>query len=447
MLINDEVENQRSSREPRQSLQDSRSGALLTTKSRSRRSKRLGFGILSLLLGLGLLVAIKNHSAVSARKLLTTAGGAGAFPVPIVAGQVVQRDVPVYLDGLGTVQAFNTVTVHVRVDGQLQKLGFVEGQDVHQGDSIAQIDPDPYRTQVEQNEAKKGQDEAQLANARVELERDTALVAQKILSQQDYDTQKAMVNQLEAAVKADQAAIDNAKVQLNYTTVVSPIDGRTGIRLVDAGNIVHATDPNGLVVITQLRPVSVVFTLPEQTLNEIHKHLSGDELAVLAVDRDNRTVLDEGKLAVIDNQIDATTGTIKLKATFPNPDLRLWPGQFVNARLLLTTRKDSLVVPVAVIQRGPAGPYAFVIKDDSTVEIRPVKVAQIEDGQALIEDGLRSGERVVVDGQYKLQANSRVKLAESGISVKAAKSADAAAHSDRPEPSAASGKAGGLIRQ
>jgi len=247
----------------------------------------------------------------------------------------------------------------------------------------------------------------------VELKRDAELLAASIVSQQVYDTQKALVDQFDAAVKADQAAIDSAKVQLQYTTIVSPIDGRTGIRLVDQGNIVHANDATGLVVITQLRPISVVFTLPEQTLNDIQKQMAAGQLTVLAVDRDNSTVLSEGKLAVIDNQIDTTTGTIKLKATFPNGDLRLWPGQFVNARLWLTTRKDGTVVPASVIQRGPEGAYAFVIKDDSTVQIRPVKVSQIEQGQALIDEGLQPGERVVVDGQYKLQAGSRVKLSQS----------------------------------
>ncbi|MBU6399827.1 MAG: efflux RND transporter periplasmic adaptor subunit, partial [Verrucomicrobia bacterium] len=243
--------------------------------------------------------------------------------VPVVEGTVGQKDVPIYLDGLGTVQAFNTVTVRVRVDGQLQKLNFVEGQDVHAGQVLAQIDPDPYRTQVEQDEAKKKEDEAQLANAQLQLTRDTQLLAQQIVAQQDYDAQKALVDQLVATVQADQAAIDNARVQLNYTTVVSPIDGRTGILQVDVGNIVHASDSNGIVVITQLRPISVVFTLPEQTFSEIEQQRSRGELAVVAVGRDNRTVLDRGKLAVIDNQIDTTTGTIRLKANFPNAQLHL----------------------------------------------------------------------------------------------------------------------------
>jgi len=329
--------------------------------------------------------------------------------VPVVAGTVQQKDVPIYLDGLGTVQAFNTVTVHVRVDGQLQKVGFIEGQDVRIGDVLAQIDAAPFQAQLEQAEAKKKQDEAQLANARLDLQRDADLLAQKIATQQTYDTQKALVDTLVATVKADQAAIDSATVQLDYTTVVSPIDGRTGIRQVDQGNIVHAADANGLVVITQLRPISLVFTLPEQTLGQIQKEGSPSDITVLAVDRDNSTRLGEGKLAVIDNQIDTSTGTIRLKATFPNDDLRLWPGQFVNARLLLSTRKGGLVVPASAVQRGPDGSYVFTIKDDNTVVVTPVKVAQIEKGEALIDDGLTAGQRIVNDGQYKLQVGSHVK--------------------------------------
>ena len=339
-----------------------------------------------------------------------TAGGPP--PVPVVAGQVAQKDVPIYLDGLGTVQAFNAVTVHVQVDGELKKVAFIEGQDVRAGDLLAQIDPAPFRAQFEQAAAKKAQDEAQLANARIELDRD--LVAATAVARQVIDTQKALVDQLAAQVNADQAAIDSANIQLAYTTITSPIDGRTGLRLVDQGNIVHTTDANGLVVVTQLKPISVMFTLPEQNLPAIQKEHAAGDITVLAVDRDNRTVLASGKLAVIDNQIDPTTGTIRMKATFPNEDLQLWPGQFVNARLLLTTRKGGLVVPASVVQRGPEGSYAFVIKEDQTVAVQPVKVAQIENGEALINEGLHPGQEVVVDGQYRLQAGSKVKMTQAG---------------------------------
>jgi multidrug efflux system membrane fusion protein len=388
-------------------------------KPKSSSGKMAGVGVVCLLI-VGGAVWLARHRAAGVEKKGPGAGRLELPPVPVVAGTVAQKDVPIYLGGIGTVQAFNTVTIHARVDGQVQKIGFTEGQDVQAGDLLAQIDPDPYRTALEQTVAKKRQDEAQLANARVDLKRYADLLANEGVTQQQYDTQKSLVDQLVATVTADQAAIESAKVQLAYTTITSPIDGRTGIRQVDAGNIVHASDPNGLVVITQLKPISVVFTLPEQTLTGIQEQsqVSGPDLPVVAVSQDNATVLGEGKVAVIDNQIDFTTATIKLKATFSNTDLRLWPGQFVNARLLLTVRKGSVVVPDAVIQRGPEGAFVFVIKDDQTVQVRLVKVApqsgaQVGQGETVIADGLRPGERVVVDGQYKLQQGSRVKMADA----------------------------------
>jgi multidrug efflux system membrane fusion protein len=341
--------------------------------------------------------------------------GGNNGPVVAIIGTVLQKDVPIYLDGLGTVQAFNTVTVRSRVDGELKKLSFKEGQDVQAGQLLAQIDPDPFRTQVAQLEAKKTQDEAQLSFARVELKRNADLLAQMIVSQEVYDTQKAQVDQLVALVKSDQAAIDNAKVQLDYTTIDAPIAGRTGIRFVDEGNIIHSGDSNGIVILTQLKPISVIFTLPEQSLREIQRQQSEGPMTVIAVDRDNSTQLDEGQLAVFDNQIDTTTGTIRLKATFPNANLKLWPGQFVNARLLLSVRTNGIVVPASVVQRGPEGAYAFVVNNDMSVKMAPVKVGQIDQGQALIESGLAAGQRVVVDGQYKLQPGSKVKPTESSV--------------------------------
>jgi len=341
------------------------------------------------------------------------AGGGSNAPVVAIIGTVMQKDVPIYLDGLGSVQAFNTVTVRSRVDGQLKKLSFQEGQDVKAGDLLAQIDPDPFRTQVEQVDAKKKQDEAQLAFARVELKRNADLLAQKIVSQEVYDTQKAQVDQFDALVKADQAAIDNARVQLDYTTINAPISGRTGIRFVDEGNIIHSADSNGIVVLTQLKPISVIFTLPEQSLRDIQQQQSQGAMTVLALDRDNSTELDRGQLTVFDNQIDTTTGTIRLKATFPNVNLKLWPGQFVNPRLLLSVRTNGIVVPASVVQRGPEGAYAFVVNEDMSVKMATVKVAQIDQGQALIDSGLTAGERVVVDGQYKLQPGSKVRPAEA----------------------------------
>jgi multidrug efflux system membrane fusion protein len=370
--------------------------------------------IIAALLVAALLVAWGIYHRVHTKTASAPRAGAARGetpPVPVVAGVVTTKNVPIYLDGLGTVQAFNTVTVRPRVDGQLVKVAFTEGQDVKTGEILAQIDPAPYQAQFDQTVAKKAQDEAQLANARVDLKRYADLLAAESTTQQIYDTQKALIDQLEAAIKADQAAIASAKVQLDYSTIHSPIDGRVGLRQVDMGNIVHTSDANGLVVLSQLRPISVVFTLPEQALPKLQQPAA--DFAVLAVSRDNTDVLAEGKLAVIDNQIDTTTGTIKLKANFANDNLRLWPGQFVNARLLLTTRTNSPVVPASVIQRGPEGAFAFVIQDDQTVKMRPVKVAQIESGEALIDGGLKPGEHVVVDGQYKLQAGSHVKPADA----------------------------------
>jgi multidrug efflux system membrane fusion protein len=387
-------------------------------KPKSSGGKRAIIIVLCLLVVAGAVWLARGRTAGADKK------GPGARPlelppVPVVAVPVAQKDVPIYLNGIGTVQAFNTVTVHARVDGQVQKIAFTEGQDVRAGDLLAQIDPDPFRTALDQAMAKKGQDEAQLANARVDLKRYADLLANEGVTQQQYDTQKSLVDQLVATVNADQAAIESAKVQLAYTTIVSPIDGRIGIRQVDAGNIVHASDANGLVVITQLKPISVVFILPEQTLGPIQQACQGadPDLTVVAVSQNNTNVLGEGKLAVIDNQIDPTSAQIKLKATFPNANLRLWPGQFVYARLLVTVRPGCVVVPAAVVQRGPQGDFAFVVKDDQTVETRPVKVAQampaqVEQGENIIEEGLRPGERVVVEGQYKLQQGSRVKLAD-----------------------------------
>jgi membrane fusion protein, multidrug efflux system len=343
-------------------------------------------------------------------------GGAGGAPVPVLGGTVKKQDVPIYFNGIGTVQAYNTVTVRVRVDGQIKEIDYKEGQEVKTGDLLAVIDPAPYQAVYDQALGKRAQDEAQLDNAQVVFQRDSDLLAKNVLDHQTYDTAKFQVAQFQALVKSDEANIESAKVNLDYTRVTSPILGRVGIRLVDVGNIVHASDNNGIVTITQLKPISVLFTLPQQQLDQINQEADKGQLKVLAVDRDNTKPLSEGVLAVVNNQIDQTTGTIQLKATFPNEDLKLWPGQFVNARLLVTTRKDGLVVPASVIQRGPNGSFAYVIKPDQTVEMRPVTVNQIDNGLALIDDGLQEGEQVVVDGQYKLQPGSKVILNAPGNS-------------------------------
>ena len=369
--------------------------------------------LLVVLAVVGWFVVQRNRSANAAAGPAGARFGAMTNAIPVITGTVETKDVPIFLEGLGTVQAFNTVTVRSRVDGQVVRVAFVEGQDARAGDLLAQIDPAPFQAQVDQSVAKKAQDEAELSVARLTLQRDAELLAGKILAQQDYDTQKALVDQLQAGVQADEAAIESARVNLAYTAITAPLDGRTGIRQVDQGNIVHASDATGLVVLTQLRPISIVFTLPEQTLRQIQDHWkAGERLQVYAVDRDNRTTLGEGELAVIDNQIDTTTGTLRLKGTFPNDDLRLWPGQFVNVRLLVSTRKGGTVVPASVVQRGPDGTFAFVLSNDVAL-VRNIKVAQIQQNQALIDEGLAPGERVVVDGQYKLQAGQRVRLPDA----------------------------------
>ncbi|OIQ95652.1 multidrug resistance protein MdtA precursor [mine drainage metagenome] len=335
--------------------------------------------------------------------------GGEAAPVNVIAGVVKAQDTPIYLDGIGTVAAYNTVTVKPRVDGQLVNVRFREGQDVKAGDLLALIDDRSYKAQLDQAIAKRAQDAAQLDNARTDLQRNADLFKRGLIDQQTFATQRALVEQLTAAVQADAASIENAQVQLDYTRITAPIDGRTGIRQVDQGNIVHASDANGIVVITQLKPISVLFTLPQQNLPELLAASHGGiGLTVDAFDRDNRVTLGHGTVSVIDNQIDPNTGTVKLKATFPNENLALWPGQFVNVRLIVSIRKNGLVVPTSVVQRGPQGAYAFVIKPDSTVEMRPVVVGQIDAGNALIDKGLTAGERVVVDGQYKLREGSRV---------------------------------------
>ena len=325
------------------------------------------------------------------------AAGAGGAPVPVVAGKVEQKDVPIYLDGLGTVQAFNTVTVHSRVDGNLVQVNFSEGKDVKTGELLAVVDPKPYQAAFDQAKAQAALDQ-------VTLKRQVDLRARNVIAAQDYDT--AVAN-----AQKSQAAAEAAQVNLDYCSIKSPIDGRTGVRLVDIGNVVHAADQNGIVVITQLKPISVVFTLPEQELQAIlNEGGANGGLHVSALDRGNTTPLGEGTLAVVDNEIDQTTGTVKLKATFPNDDLKLWPGKFVNARLTLTTKKNATVVPASVVQRGPQGTYAFVIKPDQTVDMRPIKIAQTENNETVVDDGLKPGEQVVVDGQYKLQPGARVEL-------------------------------------
>jgi multidrug efflux system membrane fusion protein len=333
---------------------------------------------------------------------------ARAPAVAVVLGKAVRRDTPIYLNGIGTVYAFNTVTIRTQVDGQLQKVAFTEGQDVKAGDLLAVVDPRPLKAALDQAKAKKAEDQAQLASATVTYDRNYTLGRQGLVGQQTIDTQKASEDQMRAMVQADEAAIEQATVQLGYTEIRAPFDGRVGLRQIDLGNIVHASDANGLVVLTQLKPISVILTLPQQAWPQVQEIMERKVPIPVEAFGDQDRLIGQGVLSVADNQIDSTTGTIRLKATFPNEKLTLWPGQFVNVRLRVETRKGGIVVPSSVVQRGPQGTYAFVVKGDSTVEMRPLKVGQIEGGWALIDEGLKDGEGVVVDGQYKLQSGSTV---------------------------------------
>jgi membrane fusion protein, multidrug efflux system len=361
-------------------------------------------------------IALSLLAAGGAYNLLLRQGGgvanapgsaSPARPLPVTAGTVEMNDFPIYRAGLGTVQAYNTVTVKVRVDGEVQTIAFREGRDVQKGDLLAQIDPRPYQALLEQAEADKARDEALLANAKLDLDRFSMLAVKDYATRQSVDTQRALVAQYQAAIRHDQAAIDNARVQLGYTTIVSPLNGRTGIRLIDQGNVVHAADVSGLVVITQIKPIAVIFTLPQQYLIEVTDAMRRGPLVVVAYDQDNASKLGEGRLELVDNQIDQGTGSLRLKAIFANDDERLWPGEFVNARLRLDVRHGP-VVPESVVQSGPNGNYAFVIRPDQSVELRPLQIAATYQGQALIGNGLLAGDRVVVDGHYRLRPGARV---------------------------------------
>jgi multidrug efflux system membrane fusion protein len=358
------------------------------------------------------LLALLAVAAVTWRIAHKPADAAAHASPPAIAvdtAAVGHTDVPIYLQGLGTVQAFYTVTVTARVDGELQKIAFVEGQEVKKGDLLAQIDPRPNQAAYDQALATHAKDAAQLANAKLDLERYTLLQPQDLASKQTVDTARALVDQLTAQLKVDQAAIDNARTQLDYTRITSPINGRTGIRLIDPGNIVHAAGTTGIVVVTQVRPIAVIFTLPEEDLSTIGAALAAGPVKVTTLSRDGKVELDQGTLSLIDNEIDQTTGTAKLKAIFNNDRNTLWPGQYVNARVLVRTEHDALTLPTSAVQLGPNGPFTYVVKSDSTVEVRPLKIGAESGGMTVIKDGLALNEHVVTSNQYRLQAGAHVR--------------------------------------
>ena len=334
----------------------------------------------------------------------------GNLPVPVLVATASRADVPVYLEAVGTARALNTVTVRPQVDGKLIAVNFREGQDVKRGDVLAQIDPTTYRAQFNQAVAKKAQDEALLANARIDLDRYERLVATNSINRQQADTQRALVAQLEAQVNSDQAAIDNARAVLGYTTITAPIDGRAGIRAVDEGNIVRASDATGIVVIAQIRPISVIFNIPQQDLDAVNAAIVKGPLPADALRSDNDEAIDRGALLVVDNLVDQSTGTVRLKAEFPNADLKLWPGQFVNVRLLVDTLKQAVVVPTGAVQRGPKGAFVYAIKADSTVTMRMIAVGRQDETQATIVSGLEPGERVVTTGFVNLSDGTRISV-------------------------------------
>lgn len=364
------------------------------------------FLFIVLLLGVGGWLAWRFKPAA---KPASAGGGGGSRAVPVILADAAVRDMPIWLSGLGTVQASNTVTVRPRVSGSLDKVNFTEGQMVQAGDVLAQIDPRPYQAILVQAKARKAQADAQLANAKRDLDRTRALVEGDAESRRVLEQNESAVSQFTAAAMAAQAGLDAAQLDLDFTTVRAPIAGRTGVRLVDAGNLVAANQGAGLVVITQLQPVSVLFTLPQQTLPTLRRRVQGAAASpAVQATSDVGEVLGKGQLELIDNLIDTSTGTVRLKAVFPNQDLALWPGQFVTASILVETRTQAVVVPYEVVQAGLDSPFAYVVKSDKTVEARNLKTGPTVEGLTIIDQGLKAGERVVRDGQSKLAPGSRI---------------------------------------
>ncbi|WP_315774822.1 MULTISPECIES: efflux RND transporter periplasmic adaptor subunit [unclassified Bradyrhizobium] len=381
-------------------------GAAAVKRARSSVARRLVSITITLLIlgGLGYI----GWSAMQQKQQANNRFARPDLPVPVLAASPVIKDVPVYLDGVGSVRALNTVTVRSQVDGKLITVNFVEGQDVKKGDVLAEIDPAIYQAQYDQAVAKKAQDEAQLANQKLDLARYEQLAASNAGSKQQADTQRAVVAQQQALIKADQAAIDNAATTLSYTKIVAPLSGRAGLRQVDQGNIVHASDATGLVVITQLQPIAVQFSLPQQQIMRVNAAAAKGPLAVDVFGNDGVTVIDTGTLRGIDNQVDQTTGTLKLKAEFPNGKFQLWPGQFVNVRLKVETLSQAITVPTSAVQRGPAGTFSYVIGEGDIASAHPVTVVQQNESEAVIASGLSPSDRVVTTGFANLADGVKV---------------------------------------
>jgi membrane fusion protein, multidrug efflux system len=372
------------------------------TSRPSRKGRRLLVLVVAIALAAGAASFVLWHRGQPVARAATSP------TVPVTVSVVSQHDVPIFLDSLGTVQASNTVAVHSQIDGKLQSVNFVEGQDVHKGDTLAVIDPRALQAALNQAIAKKAQDEAQLIAAEKDLDRFKALLTKAAGTQQSVDQQQGKVDQLKATIDADQAAIESAQTQLSYTTITAPFDGRVGFRQVDAGNIIHANDTNPLTVLTQIRPSIAIFTLPQKNLADVRNAMLRGPVQVIATDQDNTRQLAQGELMLIDNQIDQTTSTIRLKGSFPNEDDRLWPGEFVRLRVHVNTRGGAMIIPPTALQRGPQGLYAWVIKSDNTAEQRPIEAVPIDNDTTIVTKGLTVGERVVVNGQYRLQAGTRV---------------------------------------
>ncbi|MGA7358339.1 MAG: MdtA/MuxA family multidrug efflux RND transporter periplasmic adaptor subunit [Candidatus Sulfotelmatobacter sp.] len=369
---------------------------------------------LSLVLAVALSLCA-SFSGCSGADKQQKAQAASPRAVSVAVAKVEQREMPVYLVGLGSVTAFYTANIKSRVDGQIMRVNFQEGQIVKEGDLLILIDPRPYQVQLEQMQAQLFKDQASLRDARLNLDRYTTLIPSGSIAQQQVDTQKSTVDQLDGQVRTDQAQIDNAKLQLVYCNITAPFTGRVGLRQVDPGNIVHAADTNPMLILTQLQPIAVIFTLPEDELPTVAQHMKNSTLLVEAYSRDYQTKLATGKLLTIDNQIDQTTGTAKLKAVFDNKDNQLWPNQFVNANLLLETRKNSTVLPTAAILRGPRGAFVYAVKTDKTVEARPVTISLTQGNTTVITSGVNPGDMVVTDGQDKLQTGSTIEPRNSGL--------------------------------